>query len=254
MQEILGKDFNSLVYYEAIVINDKKVLVHNNKPLVLFKHILNQFEEQILKVFLFNNLVYVDIELPESLGRYELLEAKYCIISNDKVSRVYQWLSWFRSVKFCNKCGYRLSYEENLMQKKCLSCSELFFPNLSPAIIVLIKKKNKILLARSPHFPKGVFGLVAGFVDIGESAEDAIKREVYEEVGVNIKNIKYFASQSWPYGSSFMLAYTADFASGEIKVDNNEIEKADWFSLDKLPMIPTSSSIACQLIEYAGSV
>ena len=250
MQEILSKDFKNLVDYKAVVINDKSVLVYNNSPLVLFKKILNQFEAQILKVFFFDNLVYVDIDLPESLGLYSLLEAKYCTISHDKVIRVYQWLSWFRSVKFCNKCGYRLSHVESLMQKQCLSCRELFFPNLAPAVIVLIKKKNKILLARSPHFPKGVFSLVAGFIDAGESAEDAVKREVYEEVGVNIKNIKYFASQSWPYGGSFMLAYVADFASGEIKIDNNEIEKAGWFSLDQLPMIPTSSSIASNLIKH----
>jgi NADH pyrophosphatase NudC (nudix superfamily) len=250
LRAVLPKDFKNFLYYKAIVINHNSVLIKDNTPLIVFKNILENFSNQIDKVFFANNLMYVDIDCKKELQSHIFIEAKYCIVSHDKINKAYQWLSWYKRANFCQTCADKLHFLDNSLQKKCFVCDALFFPNLAPAVIVLIKKDKQMLLARGAHFPTGVFSLIAGFVDPGESAEDAVKREVYEEVGLKVNNIRYFASQSWPFGASFMMAFIADYVSGEIKIDTHEIEQAAWFGVDNLPPTPTSSSIACKLINH----
>jgi NAD+ diphosphatase len=163
--------------------------------------------------------------------------------------RAIHWLSWDGTLQYCSQCGCKVQQVFDLTEKKCSACNLSFFPNLSPAIIVLIQRDNEILLARSPHFKPGVYSALAGFVDIGETAEAAAHREVKEEVGLEISALEYFGSQSWPFPSSFMIAFKAKFFAGEINIDGNEIEDARWFNIDNLPTPPSPASISRKLID-----
>ena len=135
--------------------------------------------------------------------------------------------------------------------KRCPKCQLLSFPRLSPAIIVMVERgRKKILLARSPHFPTKMYSVLAGFVEPGETIEECVAREIKEEVGITVENIRYFASQPWPFPNSLMLGFTAEYAEGEIKVDGVEIAEAAWFSPDAMPAIPGRISISRRLIDY----
>jgi NAD+ diphosphatase len=134
--------------------------------------------------------------------------------------------------------------------KQCPQCGFVSFPRISPAIIVLVEHDGKALLARSPRFKEGLFSTLAGFVEPGETLENAVRREVKEEAGINVKNIRYFGSQPWPFPDSLMIGFTAEYACGEITVDNNEILDARWFSADNMPEIPGKISISRALIDW----
>jgi NAD+ diphosphatase len=136
---------------------------------------------------------------------------------------------------------------------ECPACRLTAYPRISPAVMVLVERGNDLLLARSPHFKPGVFSALAGFVEPGETLEQCAVREVREEVGIEITNLRYFKSQPWPFPNSLMIAYFADYAGGTITPDPSEIEAADWFSRDALPLLPDPVSIARQLIEAALS-
>jgi len=136
------------------------------------------------------------------------------------------------------------------MAMHCHTCQHRSYPRVSPCIIVAIRHQNKILLAQGPqHLKSGFFSTLAGFVESGETLEEAVHREVFEEVGVKIKNVEYFNSQPWPFPHSLMVGYLAEFESGDIVVDGKEILKADWFDIDNLPIVPPKFSIAGRLIE-----
>jgi NAD+ diphosphatase len=134
---------------------------------------------------------------------------------------------------------------------QCPSCGLLTYPRISPAVMVLIRRGDELLLARSPHFRSGMYSALAGFVEAGETVEHAAVREVREEVGVEIANLRYFQSQPWPFPDSLMLAFFADYAGGEITPDPSEIEAAGWFAIDELPTLPDPVSIARRLIDAA---
>lgn len=163
--------------------------------------------------------------------------------------KAYHWLNWDKQSCYCGQCGTPLKRKIDATDKWCDHCQLAFFPRFSPAIMVLIQKENEILLARSKHFAPGMYSALAGFIDIGETAEVAVHREVKEEVGIHISHLKYFSSQTWPFPDSFMIAFKAIYASGELKIDHNEIEDARWFSLGALPTLPSPPSIARRLID-----
>lgn len=165
-------------------------------------------------------------------------------------TRAYQIIQWDHNHQFCGKCGNATTQVDHLFEKRCATCHLSFFPKLSPAIIVLIKKENQILMARQKSFPEGAYGLIAGFVEAGETLEEAIHREVLEEVGIFVNNIRYFGSQPWPFPDSLMLAFTADYESGEINCQDGELEIAGWYDANNLPGYPSSStSIALKMID-----
>ena len=133
--------------------------------------------------------------------------------------------------------------------RRCPSCGLSAHPRIAPAVIVLVEREDRVLLARSARFPPGRFSAVAGFVEIGESLEQAAAREVGEEVGVQIRDLRYFGSQPWPFGRSLMIGFSATYAGGSLTPDGHEIVEADWFSRDKLPDLPPKVSIARRLID-----
>lgn len=165
------------------------------------------------------------------------------------IMRAYHWLNWDSHSRFCGKCGSALISTFDKLEKQCATCHVTIFPKASPAVMVLLHRKNEVLLARSPHFQPGVYSAIAGFVEIGESAEEAAKRETHEELGLAIGDLEYFASQTWPFPDSFMIAFTSKEPQGELVIDNVEIEDAKWFNVRNLPTLPTSASISRRLIE-----
>lgn len=167
----------------------------------------------------------------------------------EPLNRAKQLVHWLQDNKYCGRCGAPFSYFEKMSALKCTRCGHFTFPKLSPASIVLVTRGDEILLARSPHFAKGVYSLIAGFVEAGESAEACAIREVKEEVGIEIEDLEYFATQPWPFPHSFMIGFFAKYKSGEIRIQEEEIEDAKWFTKNALPVMPYSTSISYQMIQ-----
>ena len=159
-------------------------------------------------------------------------------------------INWDRTHRFCGQCGSSAEKHGDILARQCPSCGLTLFPRISPAVIVLVERNGKALLARAGRFPEELYSVLAGFVEPGETLEETVKREVKEETGIDVKNIRYFGSQPWPFPDSLMIGFTARYAGGEIKVDNEEILDAGWFSADRLPTIPGKISIARSLIDW----
>ena len=165
------------------------------------------------------------------------------------ISRAWQIALFLRTHKYCGQCGSKMARVDWELATHCHNCGHRCYPRISPCIIVAIKHENKILLAKGRQHKNDMYSTLAGFVESGETLEHAVHREVAEEVGVKVKNLRYFGSQPWPFPHSLMCGFLADFDAGEIKIDEREIVDAQWFSFDKLPNIPPVFSIAGQLIE-----
>lgn len=165
--------------------------------------------------------------------------------------RATQLLDWQKNHRYCGRCSTPTAMKPDEFVMVCPSCGLLAYPRISPAVMVLISRGEDLLLARSPHFRSGMFSALAGFVEAGETLEQCAVREVREEVGVEIKNLRYFQSQPWPFPDSLMLAFFADYAGGEITPDPSEIEEAGWFPRNNLPPLPDPVSIARRLIDAA---
>jgi NAD+ diphosphatase len=153
-----------------------------------------------------------------------------------------------RSTTYCGRCGARTRPLVTERAKVCPACSSITYPRISPAVIVLVKKGDEGLLARSPGAPPGFFSLIAGFNEPGENLEETVRREVREEVGIEVRNLRYFGSEPWPFPDSLMTGFVADHAGGEIRTDGQEIEAAGWFTRDSLPLVPMKASISRALI------
>jgi NAD+ diphosphatase len=163
--------------------------------------------------------------------------------------RAFQIAEWARTHRFCGACGGPMEALEGERCMRCTVCGHAAYPRISPAMMVLVKKGDAILLARNATSPAGRFSALAGFLEAGESVEDAVHREVYEEVGLRVRDLRYFGSQSWPFPHSLMIAFTAEWDSGEIVVDEREIAEARWFGPgDALPQFAPGISIAGHLI------
>jgi len=158
---------------------------------------------------------------------------------------------WNLNFKYCGRCGRKTERKDDEHVRICSNCSLMSYPRISPATIIAVVKENQILLARGVNFPnKKMFSVLAGFVEPGETLEECVEREVFEETGIIVKNIHYFKSQSWPFPDSLMIGFIAEYKSGEIVIDKKEIEEAAWFSPDKLPLVPSRYTIARELIDW----
>ncbi|HSH04656.1 MAG TPA: NAD(+) diphosphatase [Anaerolineae bacterium] len=163
--------------------------------------------------------------------------------------RAHQITAWDRNHQFCGRCSTPMHKKETDRSKLCPQCGLTTYPRISPAIIVAITRGDEILLARSTRSRHGIYSVLAGFVEPGETLEQCVHREVFEEVGLYIKDVTYFGSQPWPFPDSLMLGFTATYKSGEIVLQDDEISTAGWFPRDALPPIPPSISIARRLID-----
>uniref|UniRef100_A0AB33INK6 NAD(+) diphosphatase n=1 Tax=Prevotella sp. GTC17253 TaxID=3236793 RepID=A0AB33INK6_9BACT len=179
------------------------------------------------------------------------LRASYYKLSTElylKAGKCHELLYWDKNTKFCGVCGAPMHMHTDI-SKRCTSCGKEVWPQLATAVIVLIHRDNEVLLVHAKNFKSDFYGLVAGFVETGETLEEAVHREVMEETGIAITNLRYFGSQPWPYPSGLMVGFNADYVSGEIKLQADELSKGAWFTKETLPTIPEKLSIARMILD-----
>ena len=197
--------------------------------------------------------IRVAADTPEPAGwQWRGLRTLFLQVSDPLLAlagRAFQIVEWDRSHQFCGRCGARLRNKTGERAKECPACGYVVYPRVSPAMMVLVTRGKELLLARANRFPQAMYSALAGFVEPGESIEDCIHREVREEVGVEVDRLQYVASQSWPFPHSLMIAYTAEYAGGDMHPCDEEIVEAGWFPIDALPQLPSPVSIARQLID-----
>lgn len=185
---------------------------------------------------------------------WESLRALFSVLDDAHFAiagRAQQLLDWDRSHRYCGRCGTPTQPKNEEHARACPACRSVAYPRIAPAVMALVRRGRELLLARGPHFPRGMYSALAGFVEPGETLEQCIVREVAEEVGVRVANAQYFASQPWPFPHSLMIAYVCDWESGELRPQAGEIEDAGWFDVERLPRLPSRISIARRLIDHA---
>lgn len=190
--------------------------------------------------------------LPKGM-RWVSLRSLYGVLREELfaiAARAVQLVEWDRNHQFCGHCGTPTTQRAQDRVKRCPKCHFRQYPQLSPAVIMLVHKGEQLLLARAPRFRTGMYSVLAGFVEPGESLEETVAREVREEVGIEVKNIRYFGSQPWPFPKSLMIGFVAEYAGGTITPDLAEIEAAGWFEKGSLPPVPGELSIARKLIDW----
>jgi NAD+ diphosphatase len=192
-----------------------------------------------------------DVGPPEGMV-FEDLRGLFYRVDEDlfrMAGRAKQLVGWHVTHRFCGRCGGETEPAPGELAKRCTRCGMMHYPRLSPAAIVLVRKGEQILLARSPGFPQGLYSVLAGFVEPGESIEEAAVREVREEVGIEVTNVRYFGSQPWPFPNSLMIGFTADYSAGDLTPEPGEIEDAGWYMADDLPQLPPKISIARAMVD-----
>lgn len=235
----------------------KNIIVNNNKTLPTFTQLSELSKQTTDNIFIEEKETRIcalsirnENELP---ANYEQILLRTFFYQNDenlisKTSRAKALTEWINNTRYCNICGHKLTPHLSLSALHCAHCQNIIFPRIEPCVIVVIKHNDKILLARHVQRNQNIYACIAGFMEAGETPEQAVRREVMEEIGLSIKNIKYFGSQSWPFPSQLMIGFTAEYDSGQIKLQPDEIAEAHWFSkTDNIPM-PQAGSIAHQLI------
>ncbi len=193
-----------------------------------------------------------ETEAPEGCA-FEGLRPLFGVLDKDLFKRAMAAVhltEWDRTSRFCGRCGAPTVPLKEERAKSCTRCGKTIFPRISPAIIVLIERGDEVLLARASRFAQGFYSVLAGFVEAGESLEETVRREVEEETGIVVKDIRYFGSQPWPFPDSLMIGFTARYASGELRIDGKEIVDAGWFRVGSLPDLPGKVSIARRLIDW----
>lgn len=196
----------------------------------------------------------VSIDAPiTNQERYEMcgLRPSFYKLSKElylKAGKCQEILYWDKSTQFCGVCGAPMKLNTDI-SKRCTNCGKEVWPQLATAIIVLIHRGDDVLLVHARNFKGDFYGLVAGFVETGETLEEAVRREVMEETGLTITNLRYFGSQPWPYPCGLMVGFNADYVSGEVHLQRSELSKGAWFNKNNLPTIPEKLSIARKLLD-----
>ncbi len=190
--------------------------------------------------------------LPDSI-EFHPLRSLHGSIPDDHWSlagRALQIVEWGRTHRFCGRCGTATVPVQGQRATRCPKCGLTNYPRISPAVITLVYRGDEMLLARSSNFPDAFYSVLAGFVEPGETLEETVAREIHEETGIFVKNIRYFGSQPWPFPHSLMIGFTAEYERGEIVLLDDEILEAGWYTVDNLPRIPGNLSISRQLIDW----
>jgi NAD+ diphosphatase len=189
---------------------------------------------------------------PPAGMRFQGLRSLYGLMDEDYFwvgGRAIQIVDWERTHRFCGRCGAPTQVSQHERSRECPTCGLIAYPRLAPAIIVAVTHKGKILLARSHRHPPGFHSVLAGFVEPGETLEECVIREVHEEVGLPVTDLRYFGSQPWPFPHSLMIAFTCESLSEQIKLQDSELAEAAWFAPDELPNVPPPLTISRHLID-----
>lgn len=196
-----------------------------------------------------------DAQAPQGMS-WEGLRTLFSVLDDAQFAlagRAVQLVDWDRTHRYCGRCGTPTEPRAEERVRVCPSCKLSVYPRVAPAVMAIVQRevagRREVLLGRGPHFPPGMYSALAGFVEPGETLEQCVQREVEEEVGVKVENLRYFASQSWPFPHSMMIAFVCDWAGGEIRPQAGEIEDAKWFDVLQLPKLPSKISIARRLID-----
>lgn len=240
------------------VVANEKFLCDENGLLVLLSDIdfirlpVDLVVRYPLKSYGVNHLYVASVQ-PQKMTGYQWLNLRdlFELLSEEEfqtAGRALQILRWHFDHQFCGRCGQPTVKHSQALIKKCISCAIDFYPRLSPCIITLITRGDECLLAWHTRSKEEKYSCLAGFIEIGESPEQTLEREVMEEVGLRVSNIRYVASQPWPFPGQLMLGYFADYSSGEIQVEQEEIVSAHWFKYNQLPKIPRAGTISSHLI------
>lgn len=240
--------------------SDREMAVRRDGSLLTFDDLLliketcqcEEFVEELESGVCALSIVHKEL-LPSA---YQLVAVRTHFYESDddeiiRTSRAKALVGWIRNTHYCGHCGAPMQPHDTLSAMTCTECGLLQFPRIEPCIIVLVHRDDKILLARHVQRNTNIYACIAGFIEAGETVENAVAREVYEETHLRIRNIRYFGSQSWPFPSQLMLGFTAEYDSGEIRVQADEIERAAWFDPHDCPASPPPGSIAYELIEDA---
>ena len=223
--------------------------LHNNANTNSIENFYEIFKLDDTSIFLTNTINSLD-EDQVYLSKKEL----YPYLDEESltiVSRAFQIFDWIYNQNYCSRTGNRLTSVKEDLSKICESSSKDYFPKMSPCILVIVTYKNELLLVRHNNEIRTLYTAIAGFVDLGESLEECVEREVYEEVGLRIKNINYVGSQSWPFPNQLMMAFQAEATSKEVLIDEKEILEASWFKPTDIPKIPPEPSLSNSLIKKA---
>jgi NAD+ diphosphatase len=245
----------------------KGLLVHDSSIIVDGEGCFPDLSDVLLDDLLVietEEFIYITREVPKTydMSGFKLTPLRHLLTrlttrEFEYASRAVQLQLWQRSHRFCSRCGAETIRHSKEHAMVCPSCKYSQYPRLQPCVIVAITRhdaaKPSILLARSPRFPIPMFSLIAGFVEVGETLENAVAREVKEEVGVDVKNIRYMKSQPWPFPSNLMIGFQAEYAGGELVLEEEEILEADFFPFDQLPPLPPPGSIASWMIDQIVS-
>jgi NAD+ diphosphatase len=249
------------VYWFAFCVNKMLVKVDNdnfNIPYLKDLQVVNisPVRTQYLGILqghpCYSAEILPDTIAPEGLTFVDL-RSLYGIIDEDLfllAGKAFQIVSWDQAHQFCGRCGSQTQEQPGERAKICPKCGFISYPRICPAVITAIIKDDKILLAHAKAFKANMHSLIAGFLEPGETLEECVQREITEEVGIKVRNIKYFSSQPWPFPNSMMIGFTAEYESGEIAVDGVEISEAGWFGVDNLPELPSEVSIARRIINW----
>lgn len=197
--------------------------------------------------------LHIEEAIPEGLQLVPIrqLITQWTRVQFEQASRAVQLLEWRRNHKFCSHCGTETEAHSRDYAMICPACNYHQYPRVQPCVITVITRgDDEILLAKNAKNKSSMYGLIAGFVEVGETLEDAVQRETFEEIGLHLKNIEYLSSQPWPFPSNLMIAFKAEYDSGEIVLQEEEISEAAFFKFDQLPEIPFAGSIAHAMIQH----
>ncbi|MCI6316927.1 MAG: NAD(+) diphosphatase [Spirochaetia bacterium] len=241
------------------ILTEKELIVCSNGSLPSFEDTLmlrklspdsDFFDEKETGICAMEFEISENAVLPQGFEKKLLREyfAENDEFTGSMAARARAILTWRHETKFCGKCGGKLADSYKFSARECYVCKKNYFPRIEPCIIVVVKKDGKVLLVNHTYRNQDIYACIAGFMEAGESAENAVQREVFEETGIKIKNIKYRGSQGWPFPDQLMLGFTAEYESGELKLQKEEIADAKWFDPDNCPASPKPGSIAYKLI------
>ena len=246
----INDSFVSINENKKILFNKREnSFLHNNVNTNPIENFYEIFKLDDTSIFLTNTINSLD-EDQVYLSKKEL----YPYLDEESltiVSRAFQIFDWIYNQNYCSRTGNKLTSVKEDLSKICESSSKDYFPKMSPCILVIVTYKNELLLVRHNNEIRTLYTAIAGFVDLGESLEECVEREVYEEVGLRIKNINYVGSQSWPFPNQLMMAFQAEATSKEVLIDEKEILEASWFKPNEIPKIPPEPSLSNSLIKKA---